>query len=166
MSRIRIDLVGLPSEIEGWLLREPHSDPRRRWPGPREFLGYEERLPGDQAPAACDESPALAALRSPRGRRELHAALSRLSPIERLTLDLRYFHGDRLSYAEIAGQLGVFKAAVFKAEHRALRKLKEALEPLVVEEEQRRKSQRPEFGVDDPGATIGVGPRAPEGPVA
>ena len=97
-----------------------------------ELLGDEDSVLGEP------RSPAIAALTAPRGRIELQAALRRLSSIERQVLLLRHCGQQPRSYASVAVEIGVVKSTAFKAELRALAKLRQDLTALVLEEELRR----------------------------
>jgi len=61
--------------------------------------------------------------------RRLRAAMARLSPLERAAFVLRHYEG--LSIVEVGAALGLETSAAKQGIFRAVRKLREALEPLV-----------------------------------
>jgi len=78
-------------------------------------------------PEAADPSPDRLA-QSSEVRRRLNAAMARLSPLERSAFVLRHF--EEMSIREIGGALGLDTSAAKHSIFRAVRKLREALEPV------------------------------------
>lgn len=94
-----------------------------------------EPLEGEAGEAGGWEAPPSAAPSADRlvwggeVRRRLRAAMGRLSELEKAAFVLRHFEG--MSMEEIGGVLGVETNAAKHTVFRAVRKLREALEPLV-----------------------------------
>lgn len=78
-------------------------------------------------PAAADPSPDRL-VQSSEVRRRLSAAMARLSPLERSAFVLRHF--EEMSIREIGAALGLETSAAKHSIFRAVRKLREALEPV------------------------------------
>lgn len=113
-----------------WLFRIAHNEiaqqyRKRRWQRP---LPDESHRPNREQPLrdGTDDRPIETALQRGQRARTVHRALAELSPNDREVLTLRFL--EQLPTEEVATILGCSRNAVYVRLHRALQRLRAALE--------------------------------------